>query len=69
MVLRGEQHTLVLKECDGGCLEISVMTELSVLVCSLSLCFVISILLLKAQVSVTQGCRWWAWLAARGRHA
>jgi len=28
----------------------------------------LSILLLKPQVSVTQGCRWWAWLAARGRH-
>jgi len=25
----------------------------------------ISILLLKLQVSVTQGCRWWAWLAGR----
>ena len=27
-----------------------------------------SILLFKPQVSVTEGCRWWAWLAARGRH-
>jgi len=28
----------------------------------------VSILLLKPQVSVTEGCRWWAWLAGRGRH-
>jgi len=24
--------------------------------------------LLRPEVSVTQGCRWWAWLAVRGRH-
>jgi len=28
----------------------------------------LSILLLKPQVSVTQGCQWWAWLAGHGRN-